>query len=702
MRFPAREQTRGTLEACAGLRTVRRTNTQQGSGPLTSIDWDRHRNPVELLDREWLVTNGLGGYASGSLAGAATRKYHGLFVPNLTAPKGRHVLISRCDELVLIDGQTYPISDVEFGDGRLTGEAHRWLRQFRLDHGMASWIFEFGNVVLERAIVMAHLQNTACIRYRVLEGPSVELRIRPFICFRRHDQPPSTRRDGAFALTVEQGRHEFRLVGNPITLRMAVQPGPTVFTTEEEEHVDWVYRIDRNRGDSARERVFSPGWFNATAHADRPACILASTHGWERLDIDASELFAAERRRLDDLVSLSGVRDDDAMAKQLVRAADQFIVLPGSRMDESATAQAHGSELRSIYAGYHWFGDWGRDTMISLEGLTLCTRRYREAAAILRTFASYVRDGLLPNLFPEGERQALYHTVDATLWFFHSIARYVETTSDRSVLEDLFPTLQSIVRHHIDGTRYGIHMDPRDGLIAAAADGYQLTWMDAKVDGWVVTPRRGKPVEIQALWYNALRHMAHWSRELGSQGPDYDHLASRVRNSFNRRFWNNGALFDVIDGPDGDDAAIRPNQVFAVALPHAVLDSSRWEHVIGIVRDRLLTPFGLRTLDPGHPDYKSRYFGDLLARDAAYHQGTVWPWLIGPFVDAWLRIHPDRARARELLSAFVPHLSDAGVGSISEIFDAEYPHVPGGCMAQAWSVAEVLRVWLKTQPHDSR
>jgi len=354
-----------------------------------------------------------------------------------------------------------------------------------------------------------------------------------------------------------------------------------------------------------------------------------------------------------------------------------------------------------VIAGYHWFTDWGRDTMISLEGLTLVTRRHREAGYILRTFGHYVRDGLIPNMFPDGAREGLYHTADATLWFFHAVERYVRVTGETSVLEILLPVLTSIVQHHLDGTRFGIGVDASDGLLRQGAEGYQLTWMDAKVDDWVVTPRRGKAVEINALWYNALRLLDGWVTAMGARDDlGVPALAERVHASFNARFWYEGGgyLYDVVDGDQGDDPACRPNQVFAVALDHPVLDPARWERVVRVVEDRLLTPFGLRSLAPGHPEYKPKYYGDLRSRDAAYHQGTVWAWLIGPFVDAWLKTHPeDRAGARRLLDGFDRHLSDACVGSISEIFDAEPPYVPRGCVAQAWSVAEVLRALDQTR-----
>jgi predicted glycogen debranching enzyme len=341
--------------------------------------------------------------------------------------------------------------------------------------------------------------------------------------------------------------------------------------------------------------------------------------------------------------------------------------------------------------------------MISLEGLTLLTGRQVEAGWILRTFAHYIRDGLIPNMFPESESEGLYHTADATLWFFHALERYLEASGDRTTLVILLPKLMEIVDKHLHGTRFGIRVDPQDGLLRQGAEGYQLTWMDAKVEDWVVTPRRGKAVEINALWYNALRLLERWLGEENRtpEADTYARYAEQVHASFNQRFWSDelGYLFDVVDGEQGDDPACRPNQIFAISLPHPVLAPERWPAVLEKVRAELLTPVGLRSLSRHHPDYKSRYFGDLRARDAAYHQGTVWGWLIGPFIDAWLKVHPDdRQGARQLLSGLLAHLDTACVGSMSEIFDAEEPFTPRGCIAQAWTVAEVLRCWVKTTP----
>jgi len=368
-----------------------------------------------------------------------------------------------------------------------------------------------------------------------------------------------------------------------------------------------------------------------------------------------------------------------------------------------AVAHAAGDDVRTVIAGYHWFTDWGRDTMISLEGLALLTGRQSEAGYLLRTFGRYAKDGLIPYLFPEGKAEGQYHTADATLWYFHALERYLQATHDAETLHVLLPTLCDIVEHHVRGTRFGIHVDPQDGLLSQGQEGYQLTWMDAKVGDWVVTPRRGKAVEINALWYNALRLLQRWVREGGNQAAaeTLAQRAAQAYESFNQRFWlaDGGYLYDVVDGENGNDAAFRPNQVFAISLDHPVLDQSRWKSVIEQVTQRLLTPVGLRSLAPGHPDYKAKYDGDLRSRDAAYHQGTVWAWLIGPYIDAWLRVYPSElSQARKLLAAFENHLNEACLGSISEIFDAEAPFQARGCIAQAWSVAEVFRSWVKTMP----
>jgi predicted glycogen debranching enzyme len=462
------------------------------------------------------------------------------------------------------------------------------------------------------------------------------------------------------------------------------------------------FAIEEARGYASNGELWRPGTFSIELARASAATFSASTESWETLTAhSADEALHEEQRRRRRLLDRAVPSARSGVAAELVLAADAFVITPAvSRQDELPRARAADDDVRSVIAGYHWFTDWGRDTMISLEGLTLVTGRHEDAGYILRTFARYVREGLIPNLFPEGEKEGLYHTADATLWFFHALARYHESTQDDATLQSILPKLVDIFEHHVRGTRFGIGIDPADGLLTQGAPGYQLTWMDAKVGDWVVTPRRGKAVELNALWYNALRLLERWLREAGEQrtaGRVASH-ADAAYHSFNRRFWyaQGGYLYDVVDGEEGDDPALRPNQIFAISLEHAVLDAARWRSVVDAVSAALLTPVGLRTLAPGHPNYDPCYDGDVRARDAAYHQGTVWPWLIGPFIDACLRLSPDEPEsAQRLLAGFDAHLGEAGVGFVSEIFDAAPPFRPRGCIAQAWSVAEVLRSLVK-------
>ncbi|HEV3137560.1 MAG TPA: amylo-alpha-1,6-glucosidase, partial [Pirellulales bacterium] len=506
----------------------------------------------------------------------------------------------------------------------------------------------------------------------------------------------------SFRLVAENERYELTAGPHLPRLHMKLFGEAPAFTSQPQRLTQLFYRMEESRGYDYIGDLWSPGYFRVDLTPDANVGIVASTESWETvLAMTPDDVIKAENeRRLRLIDTAKSVAYADG-ALELVAAADQFIIVPMGRAQDSARAQAAGDEARTVIAGYHWFTDWGRDTMISLEGLTLITGRMVEAGYILRTFAHYIRNGLIPNLFPEGQKEGLYHTADATLWFFHALARYLSYSGDHTTLQLLLPQLQDVIERHVRGTSFGIGVDPQDGLLRQGAEGYQLTWMDAKVGDWVVTPRRGKAVEINALWYNALRLMERWVRD--EQGDEaarpYLEYAQRAEESFNRRFWyvEGGYLYDVVDGPQGNDNACRPNQVFSLSLDYPVLKPEYWEPTLGIVRERLLTPVGLRTLAPSHPDYRSQYDGNLLARDAAYHQGTVWAWLIGPFIDAWLRTYPnDLCGARSMLRGFEHHLGEACIGTISEVFDAEPPHTPRGCVAQAWSVAEVLRAFVRT------
>jgi predicted glycogen debranching enzyme len=662
-------------------------------------------DPQQLLDREWLVTNGLGGYSSGTIAGDCTRRYHGLLVAALPAPLGRMMMFNHIIEQIrLPDGHVVSLAgDLHAGSTLVEAGG---LTCFSLEFGLPVWRYEVASYVLEKRVLLQYRANTVFLIYRLIEGDgSIGLRLRPGLHFRPHEAPVATI---SRSYTVHASGDHFEIAAPDLPpLRMQVREHPGAFVLDGGRSYEVEYALERDRGYAHRDVLWSPGYLRADLAAGESVALAASTESWDAfLAATPSEAWEADLERRRRLIELADPRALSGTAAELVLASDQFIVTPTTRVADAARAHAAGDEIRSVIAGYHWFTDWGRDTMISLEGLTLSTGRFVEAGYILRTFAHYVRDGLIPNLFPEGEQSGLYHTADATLWYFHALDRYLQATGDRATLRLLIPTLRDIVDHHLKGTRFGIGVDPADGLLRQGQEGYQLTWMDAKVGDWVVTPRRGKAVEINALWYNALRLMAEWQAGEGQEDESrtLDQQAARACESFNRRFWcaERGWLYDVIDGEGPDDAALRPNQIFAISLSHPVLDRAHWEGVLGVVKERLLTPVGLRSLAPGEPDYKPKYDGDLRSRDAAYHQGTVWAWLIGPFIDAWLKVYPEKQEtAREFLKGFGSHLDQACIGSISEVFDAEPPYRPRGCVAQAWSVAEVLRSWIRTGPLDA-
>jgi predicted glycogen debranching enzyme len=693
--------------------------------PLQQMGWKgaSEANPEALLSREWLVTNGLGGYASGTISGAATRRYHGLLIAALPAPLGRVVMLNHLMEQVRVPGgKTVHLGGEERAGGALDLPGAGYLTEFRLEMGLPVWRYEIDGFVVEKRVLLPHGQNTVHVNYRLVEGEgTVRLKLRPSIHFRPHEAPVNAPLGGPYVFTAVEDRFEvcsgntgdLAMVhgGTPDVpempvLRLRLLGARSAFTIDGRHVPSVLYRIEESRGYEATGDLWSPGHFRVDLGPDRGATLIASTEPWETIHaLRPEEAWATEIERRRRLLLMAPPVARTGLAAQLILAADQFLITPAGRGEEAARARAAGDEVRTIIAGYHWFTDWGRDTMISLDGLTLATGRTIEAGYILRTFAHYVRDGLIPNMFPEGMKEGLYHTADATLWFFHALDRYLQVTGDRETLRLLLPTLLQVVDHHLKGTRFGIGVDPADGLLRQGAEGYQLTWMDAKVGDWVVTPRRGKAVEINALWYNALRTLESWLREEPASGlppttvEQLSNHAARAYESFNRRFWYEagGYLYDVVDGEDGkDDPACRPNQVFAISLRHPVLERRRWERVLTVVEEKLVTPVGLRSLAPGHPDYKAKYYGDLRARDAAYHQGTVWAWLAGPLVDAWLKTYPDDpARATRFLEGFQDHLGEACIGTISEVFDAESPFTARGCVAQAWSVAEVLRCLVK-------
>jgi predicted glycogen debranching enzyme len=645
------------------------------------------------LRREWLVTNGLGGYASATVAGVSTRSYHGLLVAALEPPVARTVLVANSVDWVVYDGARYPLSTSEFGNGMISPAGHRFIETFRLEGSLPVWTFAIADALVERRIWMPDGVNATFVTYRLLRGSGpIDLEVTPLVTYRSFHALASGQGWDFGVDAQERGA----------TIRAYEGAAPFWLCSDKAEFRPdgswwWGFhhRGEAERGLADSGDLFAPGVFLARLDPGATVALIYSTD--PQIDLDAASSLAAAKERQQSLLTRAGVANADPVVQQLVLAADQFLV---------ARPLADEPDGRSVIAGYHWFNDWGRDTMISLPGLTLATGRAEEAASILRTFARYLADGLLPNNFPDSAGVVPgYNTADATLWYILAIRAYEEATGDESLVTDLLPALLQVIERHLEGTRYGIGVDPTDGLLRAGEPGVQLTWMDAKVGDWVVTPRIGKPVEINALWYNALRTVAelHAVRGDRSNAARLTALADRTQESFRTRFRRPDLdyLADVVDGPDGDDWSLRPNQIFALSLPFPMLEGEEARGVLDAVSRSLLTSYGLRSLTPLDPAYRGTYGGDQVLRDGSYHQGPVWSWLLGPYAEASFRLTGDDSAALSVLRPIGDHLRDAGLGSVSEIFEGDPPHLPKGCVAQAWGVAETLRVWRLLDPSYS-
>jgi len=636
------------------------------------------RDPIRASSLEWLLTDGLGGYACSTITGQNTRRYHGLLIA--ATEHGRLLLVSKIEDSIALRGKQYPLSTNQY-PGVIHPAGWQYLVEFRLD-AIPVFRFVVEDVVLEKTVLLVSGKPAALVCYRYLEGHEpVRISAQPLLNYRDHhsdtrrgalrfDSRPMANGCGLEVSYPGLGRSLFALAS---TGRFAAQPC---------WYENMEYARELERGLAYREDHFCPGRFEAEIQPGKEWSLSFSLG--EPLAARPSSLVNQERARVRRAESSSGARDD--FVRGLSRAANDFVIrLPGNAG-------------YSIVAGYPWFWEWGRDAMIALPGLMLVTQRFAEARSVLSRFAGAMRAGLLPNRFLEGGVGTDYNTVDASLWFVYAAWKYHAYTGDGEFMGQLRPRLQEVIRCYREGTDYGISVG-NDGLVRAGSPGLQLTWMDAKVGEWVVTPRHGMPVEINALWYNALRSMSDLARNLGWEALDYDAAAEKVRESFLPNFWNEGrgCLYDVA-GPV-PDASIRPNQIFAASMPFPVLQGERAQSVLSVVQRLLWTPYGLRTLAPGSPGYRGRYEGDMGARDAAYHQGTAWPWLMGPFVSAWVRVHgatnAARRRAGGFFRALNNHLCEAGLGTVSEIFDGDPPHLPRGCIAQAWSVGELLRSYVE-------
>ena len=672
---------------------------------LASLDAD--------LDREWLVTNGLGGYAMGSVCGATTRSYHGLLVAAVRPPVDRAVLVTKVDETVTTASvASLALGTDEYAGGVVEPRGFERLAGFALEGLIPRFSYLLsGSATLEKRVWMAHGYNITFVQYRYLAAEAdgaLALSLAPTCLDRDHHSFTRGADDWRFLVDPAPSACTVRAFAGALPYRLIMGPR-AAFTPAGEWIWHIFHRAEQRRGLVDTEDVYLPGRFEVALEPGAAATLVLSAEqelppelaaiGGAAHEATVAAALDREQRRCAELLQQAGVGEDsDPFIARLALAADQFIVArPAVNSPVGSGVEDMGDPPVTVIAGYPWFTDWGRDTMIALPGLTLVTRRYAEARGLLRTFAHYVDQGMIPNRFPDGATTPEYNTVDATLWYVHALGRYLDATQDWDLLRELFPLLEDIIAWHVRGTRYGIGVDASDGLLRAGAPGVQLTWMDAKVGDWVVTPRWGKPVEINALWYAALTHMGEWARRLGRDGASYDVLRQAVERSFLPRFWYEagGYLYDVVDveGRQGAlDWSLRPNQLFALALARPLIPETWARSILTLVERELLTPLGLRTLAPDDPRFIGTYAGDQRSRDAAYHQGIVWPWLLGAYADACAWVYGDAARAGALLEPFREHLLAGGIGTISEIAEGVPPYRPCGCIAQAWSVAELLRI----------
>ncbi|MBE2293402.1 MAG: glycogen debranching enzyme family protein, partial [Phycisphaerales bacterium] len=663
-------------------------------------------NLAQAERREWWLSNGLGAYAAGTIAGTLTRRYHGLLIAPVDPPLGRRLVFTKADATLLDGNQEIPLCSNRWGDGVIHPEGHIYLESFQLHGRMPTWRYVLGDRTLEQRIWLEPGTNTVYVGYRLeAAGADPEWRLRVGLLINARDHHVSMTPRGFTPQLKKMGQQLQVVCSDHFALNLQASGGPLLSGWDWIENFD--LPLERERGLPEKDAHLRIAQAVLTLRPGTWVGVVASLQQGVSTDLDAAQqrFFDRERALIDRARRSFSIPPRTALAKkdskigkisalpdwieQLVLAADNFLF---------ARPLPDLPEGESIIAGYPWFGDWGRDTMIALAGLTLTTGRLDSARRILLTFARFVDQGMLPNVFPGAGETPHYNTVDAALWYFEAWRAYLDISHDQAVLADVFPVLADMIDWHLRGTRYGIGMDSADGLLYAGEPGAQLTWMDAKVGDWVVTPRIGKPVEINALWYNALMIMADFAEQLARSPASYRSRAARVRQGFQRFVRPDGAgLFDVLDGPTGNDATLRPNQIFAVSLPHSPLEPEAQRAVVQSCGRELLTSYGLRSLAPSHPDYHPHYLGGVWERDGSYHQGPVWAWLLGHYALAEYRVHGDAAAAQARLYPIRDHLFDAGLGTVSEILDGTPPHHPRGAPAQAWSVACVLEAWQRLE-----
>lgn len=672
------------------VRTTAEQKSSAPAAPTVTLEREICNDLAVAEQREWLVTNGIGGFASGTVSGNLTRRYHGLLIAALNPPVGRTQLVAKVEEVSDYAGSTYSLATNRWSSGATEPRGYMHIQNFRLQGTVPVWQFALGDALLEKRIWMRQGENTTYVQYRVLRGTEgVRLRVAILVNYRDYH---SSTHAGNWQMNIAPVARgiQVRAFDGAVPFRLLSVSGD--WEAHHEWHRDCFLPQERYRGLDDHEDHLHAATVTIPVAQGESATLVFTADAERNIDLDGER--ALETQQLHNSNVFSAWEDNTKKAAglappwihQLVLAADQFIVKRSLPEDP---------EGRSIIAGYPWFGDWGRDTMIALPGLTLATGRPEIAKQIVLSFSHYIDRGMLPNNFPDAGGRPDYNTVDAAFWCVDAIRQYYEATQDRQTLIALFPTMLQIIDAHLKGTRYGIHVDESDGLLCAGEPGVQLTWMDARVDGCEVTPRTGKPIEINALWYNALQTLAGLAPIAGRAAEPFAKMAKVAGKSF-LKFWNASAgyCYDVIDSPAvGADATLRPNQIFAVSLPKSPLTTGQQKLVVDICAQRLLTPHGLRSLDPQHPAYQGRYGGGPAQRDGAYHQGTAWGWLLGPFALAHFRVYGDPNLALSFLEPLGKQIHAHGLGTLSELADGDAPFTPKGCIAQAWTVAEVLRVW---------
>jgi predicted glycogen debranching enzyme len=635
-----------------------------------------------LSRREWLSVNGIGGFASGTVAGATARRYHALLVAAPRGTSGRMTLLGKVDETVTVNGERYDLSTNRYPNGIVYPDGWRYISEFT-PWPVPTWTYRLpgDSAVLVKRVYLARGKNTVYVTYTLREAPAMaQLTLTPLVCWKEYHSEMHPWAGFPLRRGPEVGGWYVQPTPDAPTLRLLARGAK--WTVAGWWHERLTHDRERERGLDFQEDLFCPAVAVLNLRVGQTVAFIATIEPGE--PDDATLALAEIVRHQESLVKKAGIPREDEAGRDLVLATDPFIVdTPDGR--------------KTVIAGYPWFTDWGRDTMIALPGLCLSTGRFEVARDILSNFAGFVSEGMIPNRFPDRGETPDYNTVDATLWFIHACDRYVEASGDKTFQEIMLPVLEHIVTAHVQGTRFGIHRDANDGLLAAGNRGTQLTWMDAKIGDWVITPRDGKPVEINALWVNALRILTAWSTD-NDQKAQYGEMAEQAVSSFRAKFVrpDGQGLYDRLCSDGTPDGSIRPNQVIAAALPYTPLTDDEIKAVVEVTTRELLTPYGLRTLSPGDPAYRGSYFGSPRQRDAAYHQGTVWPWLLGSYIDAYRRVYGADADVEPLLTSLISHLREFGVGGIAEVFDGNSPFYPNGCPWQAWSVAELLRARQKS------